>query len=631
MLKHIQKAKNDWHIILFCVKQVRQLSGEILPIYFMMTIIESFVPFLNLYLSASLLDELLLSKRGNILISIAILLVMINFAVNIFRHWLAQMQQNHKAGLSQKVDNTIAEIFSNINYETIEHPLTRELYTRYRNYDMWYGGLSVFLDNLFGVLTETGSIIMSIVLLLRLLTLKSVGYEGGLMGFIDSSGATMVVLLILVLNIVVTFRENIYSSDLALTYEKGMSDANKKFFYFAFELPNDYHFGKDIRLYNMAELINTELQNFFSASHRFRAKFTEDLVRSETKNISVATFTYGFIFMYIVLKTILGVISTGSIVLFTGAAANFSSGLNRLSANFAQLHLCAQMLVPFQEILNLPIDHSSTKESAKKIPTTSYDIEFRDVSFRYPGMKHDVLRNLSFEINPEAHLALVGPNGSGKTTLIKLLCRLYEPSTGSILLNGIDIREYDLDDYMQRISVVFQDFQLFSFSVGQNVSAQQGYDTERTWSCLRQVGMEDRVRKMPDELDTHLYSFTDDNGVELSGGEAQKIAIARALYKDAPLIILDEPTASLDPISESEIYNHMNHMIQQKTAIFISHRLSSCKYCDEIIVLNQGQIIQQGRHEVLLNDKSGLYYEMWNAQAKQFEDTRLEAIDTRLD
>ena len=222
-------------------------------------------------------------------------------------------------------------------------------------------------------------------------------------------------------------------------------------------------------------------------------------------------------------------------------------------------------------------------------------------------------------MNPESHIALVGPNGSGKTTLIKLLCRLYEPSSGEILLNGTNIQEYDLEDYLQKIAVVFQDFQLFSFSVGQNVSAQRVFDTERTWSSLRQAGIEERVKKMPDELNTHLFSFTDDNGVELSGGEAQKIAIARALYRNAPLVILDEPTASLDPVSENEIYSHMNRMIHQKTAIFISHRLSSCRYCDEIVVLNQGRIVQQGNHEKLLNQKEGLYYVMWHTQAKQYE------------
>ena len=618
MRKYSETVKSDWNIIRFCIKQVLRQRKEILPVYLLMTVIDSTIPFFNLYLSASLLDELLTLRRSNVLFNKALLLVIVNLAINILRHWLAQKQQYYKADLSHRVDNAIAQKFSLINYETIENPQTRELYTRYRNYDMWYGGLSVLLDNFFGVFMEFGSLILSSIIIVQLLFLKSVGYVGGFLGFIDTSNAAILVFGFLVINMIVTFREKVVSSDLGLAYEKGMSAANKKFFYFAFELPNDYHFGKDIRLYNMAEMINSELRNFFSASHRFRAIYTRDLIKSETKNISVATFTYGFIYLFVVLKTVLGAISTGSLVVYSGAAANFSTGLNRLSTNISQLHLCAQMLIPFREILELPVVMTNGKGIAMNL-SPSYSIEFRDVSFRYPGSKNDVLKNLSFKINSGFHMALVGPNGSGKTTLIKLLCRLYEPNGGAIFLNGIDIREYELDDYMQQLSVVFQDFQLFSFTVGQNVSVDQEYDEERIWDCLRQAGIEDRVRKMPDKLDTHLYSFTDDNGVELSGGEAQKIAIARALYRNAPIVILDEPTASLDPISESEIYNHMNQMIQNKTAVFISHRLSSCRYCDEIIVLNHGQIIQQGSHETLVNDKSGLYSEMWHIQAKQYE------------
>ena len=619
MLKYEQKIKRDWDIVVFCIQQIRQMSKQLIPLYLIIATLDIISPFLSLYLTSTLLEELLGPKRWDVLISKALLLVLMQFAFNSVRHWSAQNQQYHKVDLSHKVDNSIAEKFSRIRFEAIENPTTRELYTKYRNYDMWYGGFPVLLDNLFGVITEIGSVIVSITIILRLLTLETFGNQAGILVFFTSPAATISILVILFLNVVVAFRENKIGSELALAYEEKMTQANKKFFYFAFELPNDYHFGKDIRLYNMADMINTELQNFFSASHKYRARYTEDLIKSETRNTTMTMFTYGVLYLYVVVKTVLGAISIGSIVLYTGAAANFGSGLNRLSSNLAQLHLCAQMLGPFQEIYRLPNSQSSPVVSAKEIPDLPFDIEFRDVSFCYPGTKHHVLSEVSFKMNPESHIALVGPNGSGKTTLIKLLCRLYEPSSGEILLNGTNIQEYDLEDYLQKIAVVFQDFQLFSFSVGQNVSAQRAFDTERTWSSLRQAGIEERVKKMPDELNTHLFSFTDDNGVELSGGEAQKIAIARALYRNAPLVILDEPTASLDPVSENEIYSHMNRMIHQKTAIFISHRLSSCRYCDEIVVLNQGRIVQQGNHEKLLNQKEGLYYVMWHTQAKQYE------------
>ena len=224
--------------------------------------------------------------------------------------------------------------------------------------------------------------------------------------------------------------------------------------------------------------------------------------------------------------------------------------------------------------------------------------------------------NVKFRVGNR--MAVVGENGSGKTTFIKLLCRLYDPTEGVILLNGIDIRKYDYRDYMGVFSVVFQDFQLLSQSLGSNVACRADYDRDRVTRALIDAGFEERLATMPDGLDTLLYKDFGENGVEVSGGEAQKIAIARALYKDSPFIILDEPTAALDPIAEAEIYSKFNDIAGDKTAIYISHRLSSCKFCDEIAVFHEGAVIQQGSHDTLVADKNGKYYELWNAQAQYY-------------
>jgi ATP-binding cassette subfamily B protein len=209
-------------------------------------------------------------------------------------------------------------------------------------------------------------------------------------------------------------------------------------------------------------------------------------------------------------------------------------------------------------------------------------------------------------------------NGSGKTTFIKLLCRLYDPTEGQILLNGIDIRKYRYDDYIHIFSVVFQDFQLFAMPLGENVAGTSDYDKKRVLDCLKKAGFQDRLASMPKGLETCLYKELDQEGVELSGGEGQKVAIARAIYRDSPFIILDEPTAALDPVAEADIYSKFNEIAGDKTTIYISHRLSSCKFCDEIIVFHDGEIIQQGTHEDLVADESGKYYELWNAQAQYY-------------
>jgi ATP-binding cassette subfamily B protein len=252
------------------------------------------------------------------------------------------------------------------------------------------------------------------------------------------------------------------------------------------------------------------------------------------------------------------------------------------------------------------------------------------VSFRYPGSDTYALKHLNFRFKLGTKLAVVGMNGSGKSTMIKLLCRLYDPTEGEILLNGINIQKYDYDEYLSLFSVVFQDFQLFSFTLGENVAASRSYDRDKAQRCLEEAGFGERLSQLPNGLDTYLNQDFDKSGVEMSGGEAQKIALARALYKDAPFVVLDEPTATLDPLAEYEIYTRFNDMVGSKTAVYISHRLSSCRFCDEIAVFQGGALVQYGSHAELLKDHNGQYYALWTAQAQYYtEEGSDAAVDIR--
>ena len=241
--------------------------------------------------------------------------------------------------------------------------------------------------------------------------------------------------------------------------------------------------------------------------------------------------------------------------------------------------------------------------SVEKRDDNEYYIEFCDVTFKYPNTDAYALRHVNLRFRVGEKLAVVGP------------------TEGEIRLNGVDIRKYDYDEYMAIFSVVFQDFQLFAYSLGQNVAASAEYDAKRAEACLREAGFEERLSSMPKGLDTSLYQDFDKNGIEISGGEAQKIAIARALYKNAPFIVLDEPTAALDPVSEYEVYRRFGEISGGKTAIYISHRLASCRFCDEILVFHEGQIVQHGAHEALLAQENGKYAELWNAQAQYYTET----------
>lgn len=256
--------------------------------------------------------------------------------------------------------------------------------------------------------------------------------------------------------------------------------------------------------------------------------------------------------------------------------------------------------------------------TTEKRSDRKYEIEFKDVSFRYPGTSTWALRHVSMKFDVGGRLAVVGENGSGKTTFIKLLCRLYDPDEGEIRLNGIDIRKYRYDNYLALFSVVFQDFQLLAQPLGANVAAAEDYDRERAARCLEKAGFGARLAELLNGLDTCLYRDFEEDGVEISGGEAQKIALARVLYQDAPFIVLDEPTAALDPEAEAEVYTKFNDIVEDKTAIYISHRLSSCRFCDQIAVFDGGQVVQQGSHDQLIREE-GKYQSLWNAQAQYYQ------------
>ncbi|MBR4336285.1 MAG: ABC transporter ATP-binding protein, partial [Clostridia bacterium] len=247
-----------------------------------------------------------------------------------------------------------------------------------------------------------------------------------------------------------------------------------------------------------------------------------------------------------------------------------------------------------------------------------YEIEFQNVSFRYPGSDSYALKNVSIKYKIGEKLAIVGMNGSGKTTFIKLLCRLYDPTEGVILLNGINIQKYNSLEYLSILSVVFQDYKLFSFSLAANVAASSEYDETAVVESLEKAGFGERLKTMPNGIETVLYKDFEQSGTEISGGEGQKIAIARAIYKNAPFVILDEPTAALDPIAEYEVYSKFNEIVGDRTAIYISHRLSSCRFCDRIAVFDDGQIVQLGTHETLVADETGKYYQLWSAQAQYY-------------
>lgn len=332
----------------------------------------------------------------------------------------------------------------------------------------------------------------------------------------------------------------------------------------------------------------------------------------------------GLSYAYVCLKAWAGAFAVGSVAQYVSAITALSSNLSALAAAWGQFRSNTVFLRPVYEFLDIPNNMYQGSLTTEKRSDHNYEIEFKDVSFRYPNTETWALRHVNMKFRVGSRLAVVGENGSGKTTFIKLLCRLYDPTEGQILLNGIDIRKYSYQEYIALFSVVFQDFQLLAFPLGQNVAAAVQYDSPRAASCLEMAGFGHRLSTLPQGLETSLYKEFDEKGVQVSGGEAQKIALARALYKDAPLVVLDEPTAALDPVAEMEVYQNFDTIVGDKTAVYISHRLSSCRFCDDIVVFDHGSIVQQGQHDALLQ-QDGKYRELWEAQAQYYVEHGQEA------
>lgn len=395
---------------------------------------------------------------------------------------------------------------------------------------------------------------------------------------------------------------------------------NRVFGYFSSASSNRARMA-DMRFYKQQAIAEYYLEknNTFSMKSTFAQYAKGPMGLLIALSSCVSAFLTGLIYLLVCIKAWAGAFGLGTATQYIGSVTSFFGGFSELMKCIGVMRINSSFLDTVFELLDTPNTMYQGSLTTEKRSDIQYDVEFRDVSFKYPGSEAYALRHVNMKFKVGSRLAVVGMNGSGKTTFIKLLCRLYDPTEGEILLNGIDIRKYRYDDYMKIFSVVFQDFQLLALPLGQNVAASQTYDAARVLDCLNKAGFGEKLAKMPHGLDTYLYKSVDTEGVDVSGGEAQKIAIARALYKDSPFIILDEPTAALDPIAEAEIYSKFDEIAGDKTAVYISHRLSSCKFCDEIAVFDSGSVIQQGTHSDLLADESGKYFELWNAQAQYYK------------
>ncbi|WP_051526001.1 ABC transporter ATP-binding protein [Butyrivibrio proteoclasticus] len=394
-----------------------------------------------------------------------------------------------------------------------------------------------------------------------------------------------------------------------------LSKVNRLFGYFGWDIV-DTRFGKDIRLYDAQKLmVECWEHNTDKSNKHWRWQALTQLPYSIGVNV-ISAIKGAAAYFYVGLLAIKGVYGIGTFVQLISTEAALNGTLSGLVWNVTELIKNCNYAYEYVLFMEYP---EALPKGEKEIAKKPHEIEFRHVSFSYPKTDKKILDDICIKIRPGEHLSIVGLNGAGKTTFIKLLCRLYDPTEGQILLDGVDIRDYDYRQYMQQFAPVFQDFKLFSFTIDENI-AFANPDKGKVDEYIELVGLKDKVDELEKGTQTTIFKYFDEKGIEPSGGEQQKIAIARALYKDSPVVILDEPTSALDPLAEYEVYKQFHTLVGGKTAFYISHRLSSCKFCDSIAVFSEGKIAEYGSHDELISIPSGIYAKMFEAQAKYYRD-----------
>lgn len=604
------------------IRAIRMLHGvtpQFFPIVTLNAIVKAVLPYATVFLSAKILTELATLRRANVLWKWVIVTILATALLSVLRSFFMEREETLLNDIYGRKELLFSEKAMSMDFADADRQEVRSLRAQISQNERW-GGLglinaAIIYKELIGSLT---GIFSGIALTVRLFATPVPESAGKLVllsspWFLLPLGGLFVGISLLSGRLYTVYAQE---------YDRLSKDAtfgNRVYTYIT-KLSRQKNIQMDMRIYRQQKIIDAlSAQNqVFTAKGIFGRAALGKPGLCWSVAASSATLSVGCIYVFTCLKAWAGAFDIGLVTQYVGAATALAESLNILISSLGSMKANTTHLDNTFRYLDLPNTMYQGSLTTEKRADRNYQVEFRNVSFKYPGSETWALKNVSMKFQIGKRLTIVGENGSGKTTFIKLLCRLYDPQEGEILLNGIDIRKYRYDDYMGVFSIVFQDFQLISQSLGSNVAGSIDYDPQRVKQALADAGFGPRLESLPKGLDTQLYKDYGEDGIEVSGGEAQKIAIARALYKDAPFIILDEPTAALDPMAEAEIYAKFNEISGDKTAIYISHRLSSCKFCDEILVFDRGSILQQGTHEALLEQASGKYAQLWNAQAQYY-------------
>ena len=589
-------------VILFMLKTAAKEKPFLFFIYFLRLLRELINRAQAILLPKLLIDELVAVYNGaefsehlKIAATYAIITVCCQFLSNIMNSIAVRFIDVYQEYFNQYFQLQTNDFSMTIDFEQTEDPEALDQLKKAKEGMSWYSG------NVIGILDNFFAIITNIIVL------------GGVIAVIAVSSPLLIVIDIVLVAVISIFNKK--SREIEIKSFQKLAKVNRIFGYMLFNL-SEFRYGKDIRLYESAGMFHENCDYQIEEMHKVW-KYQAEGGKKQQYGIDTVEAIGTFIqYAYIGFRALKGLLSIGDFTMCISAADSFRGCCQNIVRGGQEVIKRVSYANEYLKFLEYPPAISKGTMPVQKL--REHEIEFRNVSFKYPRGDKYVLKDINLKIPAGQHLALVGLNGAGKTTLIKLLCRLYDVTDGEILIDGTNIKDYDEDEYRRLFAVVFQDFRLFAFTLEENIAFTTESDKERLNEVIRQAGLSEDVEKLPVKEKTCLWKSFDEKGVEFSGGQQQKTAIARALYKNSPIVILDEPTAALDPIAEAEIYSRFNTSLAGgKTAIYISHRLSSCKFCDFIAVFDEGTLSEYGTHAELMK-KNGLYHKMFSTQAEQY-------------
>lgn len=585
------KKQSSWNIIIFFIKTVWYYGSAYCLLALPQIIISSLQPFIMVFFPKQLIDGLIENKDLKEILWTAGLMILSLLIVRILNPLLQYFNTKAYNDLTFRIKAEMGTKAMSLEYKELENNETLDLINRVQETFQ----VDIMFEALIGIVSNLITLLGLIVLIAQL---------------------NIFIVIAIIIVVLVNVFCNRASKKYEYQWQKDAAPYQRRFSYIL-SLMYNFVFGKEIRVNRLQEEIkdkyNREVEIYSINLNKIILKF---LNLNVLRNL-VSVLQDLFLYLYLIISAKAKRITIGDFTMFVNAANSLTNALVGITSSFIELEQQVRYVKDFKRFMEM--EKKQSKETAHPKYDYTKGITFDDVSFRYPGSKKNALKHISIEIKPGEKLSVVGLNGAGKTTFVKLLTKLYCTEKGRIELHGVDVNEIDDEEYMKNFSIVFQDFQLFAFSLKENIILNNGYDRKRIYDTIQKTGLNQKVDSLPKKLETQIFKIFDPDGVELSGGESQKVALARSYYKDADIIILDEPTSALDPLAEYEIYRQFDELVQNKTAIYISHRLSSCRFCDKIAVFQEGCIVQYGTHDGLLTE-DGLYRDMFTKQSGFYTD-----------